>query len=278
VKANGGWDVSYPLEDFGASFAADDVTMAYMTVGDLERHINTVINQDRNTRRFEMLYRIFHGVATTFVDPLWGSLTIQPLAVGDAGVLFPPVLGSETEATENHYLESGYAASAISDTNNPYATIRDELEEHFGAPTAGSDIAVFINPAQTAKTVALTDFVEVEDHGVRLGTQTDQTRMLPNIPGRIIGRVSGVWVSEWRYIPSGWAFGIHLDAPKPLKIRVDPADTGLGSGLQLVATDKDYPFTTSHWRDRFGIGTANRLNGVAFEFGIGGTYTAPSGY
>lgn len=278
VKANGGWDVSYPLEDFGAAFASDDVTMGYMTVGDLDRHIQTVVNQDRNTRRFEILKAIFHGSSTTFVDPLWGSLTIQPLASGDVGVLFPPVLGSESEATENHYLESGYAASSISDTNNPYVTIRDELEEHFGAPTAGSNIVVFINNAQTAKTQALTDFSEVEDRFVRLGVQTDQAVGLPNVPGRIIGRVSGVWVSEWRWIPSGWAFGIHLDAPAPLKIRVDPADTGLGSGLQLVAQDADYPFMTSHWRDRFGIGTANRLNGVVLEFGTGGTYSTPSGY
>jgi hypothetical protein len=57
VKANAGWDVSFPLEDFGASFAADDVTMAYMTVGDLDRHVQTVVNQDRNTRRNEILVR-----------------------------------------------------------------------------------------------------------------------------------------------------------------------------------------------------------------------------
>jgi hypothetical protein len=230
VKANAGWDVSFPLEDFGASFAADDVTMAYMTVGDLDRHVQTVVNQDRNTRRQEILYAIFHGVSRTHIDPLWGSLTIQPLASGDS-VLYPPILGVQTEATENHVYGSNYAASAISDTNNPYATIRDELEEHFGAPTAGSNIVVFINPAQTAKTVALTDFSEVEDRFVMLGTQTDKARGLPNVPGKVIGRCSGVWVVEWRWIPSGYMFGIHLEVAKPLTMRVDPADTGLSSGL-----------------------------------------------
>ncbi len=194
-------------------------------------------------------------------------------------MVYPPVLGVQAEATENHLLESGYAASAISDTNNPYVTIRDELEEHFGAPTAGSDIVVFINNAQRAKTEALTNFSEVEDRFVRLGTQTDQTNgSLPNVPGRILGRCDGVWVVEWRWIPSGWAVGIHLDSPKPLTIRVDPADTGLGSGLQLVAKEADFPFMTSHWRDRFGVGVGNRLNAVVMEFGTGGTYTAPSGY
>ena len=279
VKANAGWDVAFPLEDFGASFAADDVTMAYMTVGDLDRHIQTVVNQDRNTRRHEILRALFNSTDGTFSDPLWGSLTIRRLANGDSAVLFPPVLGTEAEATEQHYLESGYAASAISDTNNPYVTIRDELEEHFGAPTAGSDIVVFVNNAQRAKTEALTNFSEVEDRYVRLGTQTDQTNgSLPSVPGRILGRVDGVWVVEWRWIPANYMVGIHLEAAKPLKMRIDPADTGLGSGLQLVAQDSDFPFTTSHWRHRFGLGVGNRLNGVVFELGTGGTYSVPSGY
>ncbi len=278
VKANAGWDVGFPLEDFGASFAADDVTMAYMTVGDLDRHIQTIVNQDRNTRRYEILKALFNRTAGTFVDPLWGSLTIQRLANGDS-VVYPGVLGTETEATEDHMIESGYAASAISDTNNPFVTIRDELEEHFGAPTAGSDIVAFINPAQRAKAEALSNFSEVEDRFVRLGVNTDQTNgVLPNVPGRILGRADGVWVVEWRWIPANYIVGIHLDVAKPLMMRVDPADTGLGSGLQLVATDMDFPFTTSHWRDRFGFGVANRLNGVVIELGTGGTYSVPSGY
>lgn len=278
VKANAGWDCAYPLEDFGAAFAGDDVTMAYMTVGDLDRHISTVINQDRATRRYEILKALFNSTAGTFVDPLWGSLTIQRLANGDS-VVYPPVLGSESEATDNHYLESGYAASSISDTNDPFVTIRDELEEHFGAPTAGSNIVVFVNNAQRAKIEALTNFSEVEDRFVRLGDQTDQASGVPaGVPGRVLGRCDGVWVVEWRWIPANYMVAIHMDAPKPLKIRIDPADTGLGSGLQLVSQDADYPFMTSHWRDRFGIGVGNRLNGVVFELGTGGTYTVPSGY
>jgi hypothetical protein len=60
--------------------------------------------------------------------------------------------------------------------------------------------------------------------------------------------------------------------------RVDPADTGLTSGLQLVAQDEEFPFMASFWRDRFGYAVGNRLNGVAFEYGTGGTYTEPTAY
>jgi len=278
VKAYGSWDVAFPLEDFGAQMAENDVDRAYMTVAELERHISTVVAQSVNTKRFEMLKALLNNGADTFVDPLQGSLTIQPLANGDS-VTYPPVLGSESEAIEDHYLESGYAASAISDSNNPYITIRDELEEHFGAPTGGSNIAVFINNAQVSKTEDLSDFDDVPDRYIQPGQDTDVPTSVPGgMPGRVVGRTNGVWVVEWRWIPSAYMAGVHMDAPKPLVQRIDPADTNLGQGLQLVATDTSFPFTGSFWRDRFGLGCGNRLNGVVMELGVGGTYSIPSGY
>jgi hypothetical protein len=143
VKAYGGYDVAYPLEDFGAQLADSDVAMAYMTLQDIDRHLDTIFIQDANTVRFELLKALLNNTQDTFVDPLHGSLSIEPLANGDA-VVYPPVLGSETEATATHYLSAGYAATAISDTNNPYITVRDELEEHFGATQGGANIAAGI--------------------------------------------------------------------------------------------------------------------------------------
>lgn len=278
VKGYGQWDVAFSLEDFGAQLSQGQVAMAYMTVAELDRHVQTVAVQNVNTVRHEMLKRIFNNVQTSFVDPLWGTLAIEPLANGDT-VTYPPVLGSASEATENHYLESGYAASSISDTNNPYVTIKDELEEHFGQQTGNSNVAVFINTAQVAKTEALTDFDPVNDRFVLPGANTDQPTGLPaGLPGRILGRTNGTWVVEYKWIPSGYMLGIHLDAPKPLIRRIDPADTGLGDGLQIVAKDMDFPFENTFWRHRFGVGAGNRLNGVVMELGTGGTYTIPAAY
>lgn len=278
VKASGGWDVAYPLEDLGAQVAETDVAMAYMTPQEFQRHVDTVLAQNANSVRHEILYAIFNNSQRTFVDPHWGSLTIQPLASGDGSTLYPPILGSEAEATENHYLESGYAASAISDTNNPYLTIVDDLEEHFGDTTGGNNIVTFINQAQASKTFDLTDFDEVPDRFIRTGANTDVPESLPMVPGKILGRVSGTWVVQWRWIPANYQFGLHLEELKPLKMRVDPAATGLGRGLQLVAQDVNYPIQSAHWRHRFGVGAGNRLNGVVMELGTGGSYTIPTPY
>lgn len=278
VKGYGSWDVAFPLEDFGAQLSGNDVDMAYMTVAELDRHISTVAIQNANTVRFEILKSLLNNGQDTFVDPLWGSLSIEPLANGDS-VTYPPVLGSSSEATDDHYLESGYAASSISDSNNPYITVRDELEEHFGQQMGNSNVAVFINTAQVTKTEALTDFDPVNDRFVIPGANTDTVTSMPNgLPGRVIGRTNGVWVVEWKWMPANYMFGIHLDAPKPLIRRIDPADTGLGDGLQLIAEDKQMPFSSSFWRHRFGFGVGNRLNGVSLELGTGGTYTVPTAY
>ncbi len=278
VKASGYWDVAYPLEEFGAQIAGSRVGLAYTTLQQLNRHLQTVDIQNVNTLRFEMLKAIFNNTARTFVDPLKGSLTVRPLALASDSVLYPPVLGSETEATDTHHLESGYAASAISDTNNPLVTIYDEIIEHFGTMTGGEEVVVFINNAQTAKIKALTDFDEVIDNNIRAGASISVPQNLPNVPGKIIGRGSGVWVVEWRWMPANYMFGMHLEAPAPLKMRVDTAVSGLPRGLNLVSTSDTHPFQTAHYSHRFGIGVGNRLNGCVLELGTGGSYSIPSGY
>lgn len=279
VKAAGQWDVGLPLEDFGAQIAVDDVAMAYITAEEMQRHVDTVVVQDVNTVRFEILKALLNNTARTFVDPFWGSITVQPLALAGDGVLYPPVLGSESEATDTHHLESGYAASAISDTNNPYITLRDELEEHWGATQGGSNIVAFINNAQVSKTEDLTDFDPVNDRFVTPGADRDVVTNLPaSLPGRVIGRTNGVWVVEWRHVPANYIIAVHLDAPAPLLMRVDPADTGLATGLQLISRDTISPFEMSHWRHRFGVGVGNRIAAAVMELGSGGTYDIPTGF
>ncbi len=278
VRAAGEWSVALPLEEFGDAVAADRVTYAYMTTQDLDRHVQSVQLRYLNTVRHEMLRALLNNTARPFVDDIHGDLTIQPLANGDS-VVYPPTLGSETEMGDTHYLVSGYAPGAISNSNDPYATMRDELEEHFGAPTGGSNIVCFINPAQRALTGALNDFSEVPQRFVQPGDDTAQAvGAFANLPGTVLGYVSGVWVAEWRYMPPNYIMAVHMDAPCPLLRREDPVETGLAGGLQLVAESQVYPFTQSHYSARFGYGVGNRLNGVVMELGTGGSYTIPTAY
>jgi hypothetical protein len=281
----GSWDVAFPIADYSEQVAMTDVEAAYMTPAALDAHIKGIVSMYANRVRFEILKRLFNSNASTVEDPKHGTLTIRPLANGDAA-LYPANIWSDAEATENHYLESNYAASAISDTNDPIVTIVSELEEHFGYPSGGSPIVVLISSDQSAKVRALTDFVELPDRYIEVGAQTDTPNGLPTIPtsARFIGRHKrGAWIAEWGagstgQVPTNYMLGIHSETGRPLRMRVDPAETGLPRGLATVLRDDRYPIESLEWRARFGFGAANRLNGVVMELGTGGSYTVPAIY
>lgn len=277
TKPTGAWDVAFPLEEFGSQIAYTEDGAAEMTVQDMQLHLDAVRTQDINTMRFELLKALFNNTARTFVDEIKGSLTIQPLANNDA-VNYPPVLGSESEAGENHYIETGYAPSAISDTNNPYETGRNDLEEHFGTPSGFGNVVAFINPDAKAKTEALTDYDPVNDSAKLPGSTRDVVTGAPMVPGRLLGRTSGVWVAEWRWIPATYMLFIDLDQPRPLMIRRPGSYTGFPRGLALRSTDTAYPFRAAHYSHRFGVGAGNRLNGVVLELANGGSYTIPTAF
>lgn len=292
VKASGQWDVAFTLEEHAAAIARDRVTAGYMTIQEYNRHIETVKRQDRNTVRKQILRALFNNAARTFVDPDRGTLTVVPLANNDA-VVYPPVIGSTDDATANNYLTSGYVSSAISDTNNPIPTIVNALESHFGTPTGGSDIVVFINNAETTRFQGLTNFDPVPNRFVSYGANTALVnadaqegvdwRNAP-LPGRVIGETDSALLVEWRWIPAGYLLAIHRDAEPPLWKRIDPPGTGLGTGdLMMVAQNggslenASHPLYEAFWSHRFGLGVANRLNGVIMQLTAGG-FTVPTIY
>lgn len=278
LRRSGSWDVSYPLYSNQIGVGWSEVAIAYLTVQNFEWHVDAVDEANKKTIRFDILKALFNNVQGAFTDPNWGALTPEPLANGDATV-YPPVIGSDTEATEDHYLESGYTAANISDTNNPYVTIEADLVHHFGKTQGNDNVAVFINSAQKEVSKDLLGFDELNDRFVIPGTQTSRLTGLPvGHPGRVIGRTDGCWVIEWDWIPAGYMLGIYLDASPPLKRRVDPADTGLGTGLRLSFQDADYPLSAEYWDNRYGLAVGNRLNGVVMELGTGGSYTIPTVY
>lgn len=278
AKAYGSWDVAFKLEDFGAMMVGNDVDMAYMTVGELNNHVQNIVIQNINTVRWEILHRLFDNVQESFTDPIHGSLSVEPLANGDT-VVYPPVVGSLTEATEDHYLASTYTAANISDTNDPYVTLVAELEHHYGKPTGGSNVVCFINDNQRAKTMDLTDIVEVPDNWVVPGDDTAVPRGLANVPGRMVARhTAGTWISVWDWIPANYILAVHLEVEAPIIRRIDPADTGLGNGLQLVAREDEFPFQEAIWRHRFGLGCGNRLGAAVMFLTSGSTYTIPTDY
>lgn len=282
-KASGSWDVAYPIYDFAEALATDDVSMAYMTAQEYTLHLQGIFNKDAATYRFEMLRALFNNASSVFKDELYGDLTVQPLANTD-GTLYPPVLGATAEAEASCYAGTNYLTAAISDTNNPVKTAVDALQSRYGTPTGGAAIAYFYNPAEHAKLSALTDFVKVTYTYVEAGDNT-ATVKIPGIPPvllqgswEVTGTCNGAVMCKWANVPATYSLAVHLDAPPPLIERVDPADTGLGVGLQLIAKDIEDFFESSYWRHRYGLAARNRLNGFVQQLVASTTYTPPTIY
>jgi hypothetical protein len=280
VKPHGGWNVSFPLDEYGAGVAWDRVTLAKMSMGQYNLALETVKRKDRNTRRHAILQRLFDNTEWTFKDEDFPDLLIEPLANGDA-VTYPPVLGSIDEATANNYLVSQYTAASITDTNDPIPTLVNALEKYLGTPTGGSKIAVFCNDAQSSQLKSLSNFDPVPNRFVEYGANVSLVpfdRFPAGLPGRVLGETDSALLVEWRWIPANYLVAIHLEAPQPLRRRIDPPEQGLGDGLVLTSQDMNQPLKHSEWSHRFGIGCANRLNGAVMFLDAGSSYVIPTLY
>jgi hypothetical protein len=281
VTVTGSWDVAYELHNFHEPTAISDVDFAYMTPQELQLHVDGILTRARNAKRHEALYHLFNNAQKTFTDKRHGALTIEPLANGDA-VLYPPVEGTDSEATEDHYLGSSYTAANITDTDNPYKTIADDLIEHGMNETNDIPVAFLINSAQVTVTSALTNFIPYIPPAIASGADTDNVMMPPrSIPGKIIGYMLGYgWVSVWNWIPANYIVGVNMTVPQPYRMRIDPPDTGLGTGMVvLLPEERNGVITFDSWRMRFGLGGANRLSAVVMDLSnTDSDYDIPTAY
>jgi hypothetical protein len=280
VRRSGAWDVGYPLEEFSDAVNTSDVDFSYMNPEEFQAHVDGIINRANETYRFEIFRRVFKNTSDTFTNERDAAVTVQPLANGD-GTLYWPVAGTNADAEADYYAGANYLASAISDTNNPIATITDALTLRWGRMTGERPIVVLINSAQALKVKALSNFIPYVANAIIPGVNTDRVTLpseLSQAPLQVIGYTDSAWVAVFDWIPANYMVGVHLDAEKPLKERIDIQATGLGSGLQLVASERDYPILYNTWRLRFGIGAGNRLNGYVLHVTNSSSYTIPTVY
>lgn len=282
VKRTGSWDVAYPIWVSGSKISYHRVGLAYLTMGQYESVVQTVFNRSNTTNFRRILSAIFKNTTTTFKDPTYGSLTIQTLANNDA-IVYPPKIGATTETTENYYLAASYVTASISNTNNPFVTIRDAIEPRYGFAQGGSPIIALVPNSMMQYVRQLADFDATPYHNVEVGDNVSvpsgfpADRFLPS-NARVEGVADGCWIVSWPRMPADTLIGIHADAPPPLKFRTDDVD-GLGGGeLQLLADDPEFPFKSSRWIQRGGYGVGNRIGAVVMRLNGTGTYDIPTGF
>jgi len=271
IRPPAGYPVGFEIRDARDQVAWDDIAMAYATVEIVEQTVAHVMVRHTNWVRYNLLKCLFRNTVKTYVDPLLGAISVQPLANGDT-VVYPPVYGSTTGATDDHYV--GIAGANIADGTNPIPVWRDELLEHVG--TAGN-VVMFLNPTQAAEAAALTAFVDIVDPAITVNQGITAQYNGSKVPGEVIGRVNNVWISSWKWMPANFSLTIDTTMPPPIIRRIDRVALPGRGALALVATQSEYPLQESFWRDRHGFGVGNRLNGVVGMLG-NATYAIPTAY
>ena len=271
VKPSGYYNTAYPLRTAGSAWGANYVTRAKMTVGDAERATAMMLSADANWVKYQLLAGLFASASYTFTDDLFGSLTVQPLALSSDNVTYPVTGG--TAATDTHQLAQANAIGNGAD--NPYTLIYADLVEH---PNNSGQVVSFIASSLVATTRALSTFNPIADPNIQPGSATDVVigDLGVSYPGKLIGYDdAGVWIVEWPSVPSGYIVSTMTGGDRALGMREDP-ETEL-NGFHKVADRDDHPFYESQWMRRAGFGARNRVGAVVTRIG-NGTYAAPTGY
>lgn len=282
VTATGGNTVGFPLNTLARSVVGNFVTTAYMTTEKFSQQTDQILIAAAKSLRKKLLKRIFNNAPESFTDKEVynaGAVTVYPLANGD-GFIYNTMDGSFTEdTTVSNYFFSGYAASAISDTNNPFKTLGNQLWKYNGYGE-GNQIFI-INVDQREKVQSLTSFMKSGDAGVSYGADTDLALAQANIGSMtFIGRIDQYGpVYVWGNQPTGYITALKADPIEPaIKRRTDTAESGLPQGL-FIKQYQDFQMNTHYegWL-RVGFGGYNRVGAAVMFLDAVGPYTVPATY
>lgn len=272
TRPTGSYDVAFPIQGGGDAWGSNRVSRALMTVDEANRRTLDAMRRDADWIYRHVMAAIFDNVAWTYTDPLYGSLTVEPLANGD--VTFTKV-GGGTEAAQ-HYLAQ---ANSIDDSNNPFDDIYDQLMEF---PSNSGPVVVYVPTNLTASIEALTNFTEIIDPDIRPGMASDvigasaaQIAAVRGPGDEVLGKCDKCWIVEWRRLPDNYMFAHATGAGPVLGMREYPDASLQGFFAENDAGDGNLQQTKMI---RFaGFGVQNRLAGLAYRVG-NGSYAIPSGY
>jgi hypothetical protein len=282
VQPSGNYQVAYPIQGAGTAWGTNRVSRALLTVEEANRYTVDALQRDADWVIRHLLGGIFTNTTWTFSDKAaaggykgLGNITIQPLANGDSVTYVKR--GAAAAATDSHYLAQ---ANAISDSDNPFPTIRAELIEH---PTNSGPFVCYVPSGLTDTIAGLTEFVEVSDPDIRYGASSDtlsanQAAILG--PGdEILGKTksSNIWVVEWDYLPANYMIALATGGRggPVLKMREYPAAEL--QGLFPETNSPDGNLQEMRMIRYAGFGAHNRVKALAYRIG-NASYAIPSGF
>lgn len=268
ILPSGFYDIAFPIQGAGTAWGNNRITRALMTVADANRFTLSVMNADMDWMARHILASVFTNTSWSYVDDDHGTLTIQPLANGDS-VLYTRKGG--TSSIDNHYLAQ---LAVIADATNPYDDIYDELSEH---PSNSGPFVAYIPTALKATTMALTNFIEIGDPDIQLGTDVSTIRgsIGAGFGDMVLGKTDNMWIVEWKRLPADIIVAVAQGSDPVIGMRQYPA--AALQGLFPEFQDIDGNRHLSKWLRFCGFGVMNRVGMVVQRIG-NASYAIPTGY
>lgn len=271
IKALGYYDVAFPIQDAGVAWGQTYKASKKMTVQESNDILNTILTADRRWMRDHVLAALYANTAWTFADEDHGNLSVKGLANSDTDVYLIQG-GADAGATDTHYLAQ---AAAISDAADPFATIYTELTEH---PENSGDVIALIPTNLGTSVKSLSGFYPTQDGNLSYGSAATLLQRTPGtaLPGTLLGyHDAGVYVVEWKSLPSGYIVAAMTGGDRPLAMR-EESEASL-RGFNRVADRNDHPFYESQYLRIAGFGAMNRVGALVYRVG-NGAYAVPTGY
>ncbi len=269
VREEGYYDVAFPIQGGATAWGDNRVSRALMTVTEADRHTFNALLKDANWMRRHILAAMFDNTTWSFEDEEKGTLTVQPLANGDAVTYLKK---SGTTATDTHYYAQ---AAAIADAANPFDAWHAELNEH---PENAGPYVAYIPTNLRASVEGLATFKEVADPNVQVGANTDRLigRLDRGFGGEVLGYVNSVWVVEWEMLPDNYGIVVARGArTKVLRMREYPSPALQGFFPENHSPDGN--LIERRFIRYAGFGAYNRVGALAFRIG-NAAYAIPTGY
>lgn len=269
VRAEGYYDVAFPIQGGATAWGDNRVSRALMTVAEADRYTFDALLKDADWMRRHILAALLDNTSWSFEDKAKGALTVQPLANDDA-VTF--LRRSGQTATDNHYYAQ---ADAISDAANPFETFYDELNEH---PENAGPYVAYVATNLKASIRGLGDFVDEKNEDVDPGALAPSllTRVDRGMGSRVLGYVNGIYVVEWELMPSNYGVVVARGArTKPLRMREYPAAALQGFFPENFSPDGN--LVERRMIRYAGFGAYNRVGAMSFRIG-NASYAVPADY
>ena len=245
-------------------------TRAKMTVADANRLTAFMLAGDRVWVRDQILAALFETTAYNYIDPQYGTLSVQPLANGDA-VAYDRNGGAP--AVDTHQL---FHNNDIVDLADPFPAIREELMEH---PENSGEVLALMPSSRRAEIEALTGFHKVADPNIAQSIASDRLvgSLGVSVPGEVIGyHDAGVWIAEWKSLPADYGIAVTTGGEPALAMREEP-ERSLQGFYQVPEDRNDHPFYERQWARHAGFGAWNRVGALVIEIDDS-SYGIPSGY